>query len=356
MQNVTISEDVKRKAFYERDQTFAGLFYVAVQTTGVFCRIGCPARAPKPENIRFYETVKEALDAGFRPCKLCKPLESVGKAPQEFRRVLEEIHAQPGLRLTNAELRQRGIQPDALRRWFKKNHGITFQAYQRYVKIGNAVQRLKSGESVTSVALESYDSLSGFQESFKNTVGLSPSASVDKAVILITRIATPLGLMMVGAVNDELCLLEFCDRRMLATELDQLQKLHHSATIIGHCALFDEVQKQLDDYFAGRLQQFTLPLSLAGTDFQQKVWRGLLEIPYGTTRSYGQQARKLGRPEAVRAVAHANGMNRLAIVVPCHRVIGEDGHLTGYGGGLERKQWLLNHEARCTGKQAQMKL
>jgi AraC family transcriptional regulator of adaptative response/methylated-DNA-[protein]-cysteine methyltransferase len=338
--------EVKLKALYERDQSFAGLFYVGVKTTGVFCRIGCPARSPKPENILFFETVKDALDAGFRPCKLCKPLESVGETPPEIRRLLEEIHKQPTLRITNRDLIQRGIQPDALRRWFKKHHGITFQAYQRYVKIGNTVERLKNGESVTSVALDSYDSLSGFQESFKQAVGSSPRESIEKTVILITRIATPLGLMMAGAARDKLCLLEFCDRRMLATELEQIKKTFGAAILTGYCALFDEVKKQLDGYFTGRLREFTLPLELVGTPFQKLVWQALLTIPYGTTRSYIEQARSIGRPEAVRAVARANGMNRIAIVVPCHRVIGQDGGLTGYGGGLERKQWLLTHEMR----------
>lgn len=346
MNQTSLSQDARLRAFYERDQSFAGLFYVGVKTTGIFCRIGCPARAPKPENIQFYETVKDALDAGFRPCKVCKPLASVGETPEEIRLLLDEIHTHPSVRIRNDDLRSRGIQPDALRRWFKKHHGITFQAYQRYVKIGNAVERLKSGERVTTVALENYESLSGFQESFKNATGVSPKASVAKTIIFITRIPTPLGLMMAGAVNDELCLLEFCDRRMLAAELDGLQKLHRATLMTAHCPLFDDVHRQLDEYFAGQRKEFTLPLNLDGTSFQQTVWRALLGIPYGTTCSYQQQARKIGRPEAVRAVAHANGMNRIGIVVPCHRVIGSDGSLTGYGGGLERKRWLLTHEMR----------
>ena len=343
---LTLPAAVMHKALAERDAAYAGLFFVAVKTTGIFCRVGCPARTPKPENVQFFPTVKDALDAGFRPCKVCRPLERIGETPPEFRALLEEIHSQPGLRISARGLLERGIQPDALRRWFKKHHGITFHAYQRYVKIGRAVEQLKSGVAVTDVALESYDSLSGFQESFKQAVGLSPRQSVEQTVILITRLTTPLGLMMAGAVEDKLCLLEFCDRRMLPTELEQLKRLHRGPTIMGHCALFDETQRQLDDYFAGRLTEFTLPLSLQGTPFQEAVWQGLREIPYGTTRSYREQAARLGMPTAVRAVARANGMNRVAIVVPCHRVIGHDGGLTGYGGGLERKQWLLNHEKR----------
>ncbi len=197
----------------------------------------------------FFDSVKEALDAGFRPCKVCKPLERIGETPEEIRALLDEIHRLPGLRVTTRGLLERGIQPDALRRWFKKHHGITFHAYQRYVKIGRAVEQLKSGAAVTEVALESYDSLSGFQDSFKQAVGLSPRQSVEQTVILITRLTTPLGLMMAGVVDDRLCLLEFCDRRMLPTELEQLKKLHRGPAIAGYCALFDETQRQLDDYF-----------------------------------------------------------------------------------------------------------
>jgi AraC family transcriptional regulator, regulatory protein of adaptative response / methylated-DNA-[protein]-cysteine methyltransferase len=341
-----IPKAVKHKALVERDLQYAGLFYVAVKTTGVFCRIGCPARTPKPENVMFFDSVKEALDAGFRPCKLCKPLEKVGETPAEIRALLNDIHRHPELRITESGLIARGIQPERLRRWFKKQHGITFHAYQRYVKIGRAVQRLKAGEPVTQVALDGYESLSGFQDSFKQAVGRSPSRSADQAVIQITRLSTPLGLMMAGAIHDELCLLEFCDRRMLATELEQITKSFHGVLIAGHCAVFDEVQRQLDQYFEGQLKAFDLPLNLAGTPFQQRVWKALLTIPYGKTRSYKEQALMIRQPEAVRAVARANGMNRLAIVIPCHRVLGSDGGLTGYGGGLERKEWLLSHERR----------
>lgn len=346
MERRTLTEEIKRKAFYDRDLSYVGLFFIAVRTTGIFCRLGCPARVPKPENITFYESVKEALDAGYRPCKVCKPLTSVGDPPEAYRELLSELHRNPEIRIRDSELQRYGIQAEALRRWFKKHHGITFQTYQRYIKIGRAVKHLKSGARVTDVALESYGSLSGFQESFKQSLGVSPKAATEKNVILITRFATPLGLMMAGAVNDKLCLLEFCDRRMLATELEQLQRIHRSVYLTAHCPLFDEAKIQLDEYFAGNRTEFDLPLSMEGTPFQQLVWNALLTIPYGKTRSYAEQARSIQNPQAVRAVGRANGMNRIAIIVPCHRVIGEDGSLTGYGGGLERKQWLLSHEAR----------
>ncbi|MBU0508030.1 methylated-DNA--[protein]-cysteine S-methyltransferase [bacterium] len=344
----TIPREVKLKALYARDPNYAGLFYTAVKTTGIFCRIGCPVRFPKPENVLFFDTVKAALDAGFRPCKVCKPLEHGTSALQMIHDLLSELHAKPQTRITDSDLRRRGISPEMVRRWFKKHHGITFQAYQRYLKIGNAIQRLKSGENVSTVAFESHNSLSGFQDSFKNALGVSPKASTRKTVIVVTRLPTPLGPMMACAVNDELCLFEFCDRRMLATELDEIRKRLGGVLITGHCQLFDELRGQLDEYFRGERREFSLTLKLAGTPFQESVWHALLTIPYGSTRSYQEQAKMIGRPDAVRAVARANGQNRIAIIVPCHRVIGKDGGLTGYGGGLERKEWLLNHERQHT--------
>jgi AraC family transcriptional regulator, regulatory protein of adaptative response / methylated-DNA-[protein]-cysteine methyltransferase len=345
--NSAISEEAKLKAFYERDVSYSGLFFAAIKTTGIFCRVGCPARAPKPENIHFYDTVQEALTAGFRPCKVCKPLEGVGEVPVEIRVLLDEVHHNPEIRISNEDLVRRGIQPDTLRRWFKKHYGMTFQAYQRSVLMGHAVEQLKAGQTVTDVALKSYDSLSGFQDSFKQSVGLSPQKSKAKMVIFTTRISTPIGQMMVGILDERLCLLEFCDKEeRLNLELEQIRSQNDASLMTAHHALFDDVQNQLNEYFTGQRKEFQLPLHIAGTPFQEAVWNALLTIPYGATCSYQTQANKIGRPDAVRAVARANGSNRIAIVIPCHRVIGSNGSLTGYGGGLERKRWLLSHEAQ----------
>lgn len=346
------TREARLKAFYARDSACAGLFYVAVKTTGIFCRIGCPARPPKPENVLFFDTVKDALDAGFRPCKVCKPLESGGDVPAVIRELLRELHASPHARIRDGELRRRGISPVTVRRWFQRRHGITFQAYQRYLKIAKAVERLNSGDKVSEVAFESYDSLSGFQDSFKQALGVSPKTSVGKVVVAITRLQTPLGLMMAGAIGNELCLFEFCDRRMLAAELDEIQKKLNAMLMPGHDPVFDALRGQLDEYFRGDRGNFSIPLRLLGSPFQIAVWQSLLAIPCGATRSYQEQSRLIGRADAIRAVARANGQNRIAILVPCHRVIGKDGSLTGYGGGLARKQWLLNHEAQMSGVSA----
>jgi AraC family transcriptional regulator of adaptative response/methylated-DNA-[protein]-cysteine methyltransferase len=232
-----------------------------------------------------------------------------------------------------------------VRYWFKKQHGMTFQAYLRALRIGQAFGRIKVGEGVTGMAFESgYESLSGFTDSFKKTTGFAPSKSQESRLIKTAQILTPLGPMLAGATDDGICLLEFIDRRMLETELKQVSKLLDAECVPGDCKHLDALNRQLEEYFAGKRKEFDLPLVLAGTPFQQKVWAGLQTIPYGTTRSYKQQAEALGVPSAVRAVANANGDNHIAVVIPCHRVIGSDGKLTGYGGGLWRKQHLLDLE------------
>ena len=175
-------------------------------------------------------------------------------------------------------------------------------------------------------------------------------------MITTTKIDTELGIMIAGAVDDGICLLEFSDRRMLNTEYKDLAK-HFKTTIAeGENRHFRTLLKQLKEYFEGTLKEFTVPLVTPGSDFQQAVWKELMNIPYGTTRSYQEQSIALGKPESIRAVANANGMNRISIIIPCHRVIGSDGHLTGYGGGLKRKRWLLDHEKKHSGKEFDLSL
>jgi len=150
--------------------------------------------------------------------------------------------------------------------------------------------------------------------------------------------------MLAGTTADAVCLLEFTDRRMLETQLKRLRKHFKAAFIPGVTEVGRALEDELSRYFAGELREFTVPLTTPGTPFQEKVWSALRDVPYGQTRSYAAQARAIGNPEAVRAVARANGDNRIAIIIPCHRIIGSDGSLTGYGGGVWRKQWLLEHE------------
>jgi AraC family transcriptional regulator of adaptative response/methylated-DNA-[protein]-cysteine methyltransferase len=162
--------------------------------------------------------------------------------------------------------------------------------------------------------------------------------------------------MITAATDNGICLFEFCDRRMLNSELRDIKKYLKLDAEEGENEHIKMLRKQIAEYFDGSRKEFDLQLVTPGTEFQQKVWKELLNIPYGTTRSYLQQAEALGTPEAIRAVANANGMNRIAIIIPCHRVIGSDGSLTGYGGGLNRKRWLLEHEKLHSGQAVDLSL
>ena len=167
---------------------------------------------------------------------------------------------------------------------------------------------------------------------------------IEGLLITISRIPTPLGSMMAGATDEGICLLAFADGKMLKNQMDGLKKRMKADLVTGQHPLIDLVNLQLSEYFEGKRKVFNVPLVIPGTAFQQKVWNALIKIPFGITRSYKQQATAVGNTKAVRAVARANGENRIAIVIPCHRIIGSDGSIVGYGGGVQRKQWLLKHE------------
>ncbi len=344
-----VEDREKRLEYYDalvrRDPSYLGTFVVGVTTTGIFCVATCKARKPKLDNSLFFTEVKDALGHGFRPCKLCRPTEAISEPPREALAAMKFLGDDPKRKIDDAVLRGNGIRPENVRRWFKQHYGMTFQAYQRMVRINTAVQELKGDSSVTDVAFDSgYDSLSGFSYTFKKIMGTSPATVERKSSIVMERILTPIGPMFAGATAEGVCLLEFTDRRMLETELGDLQRRLGAVVLMGVNDHIRQLKAELAEYFGGTRRRFTVPLDTPGTDFQRAVWKILVDIPFGETRSYQAQAASVGNPAAVRAVASANGANRVAIVIPCHRVIGKDGSLTGYGGGLERKRWLLDHE------------
>ena len=344
---VSNAKDIKKyyNALVERDNQFVGIFYVGVKTTGIFCIATCRARKPKFENVEFYTKVKDLLRNGYRPCKICKPTENTNEPTQEVQKAMKLLNSSEDRKLSDWQLKQEGISPEKVRRWFNKHHGVTFQAYQRMIRINLAFQELKKGNSVSDSAYASgYESLSGFGYTFKKLVGNSPEESKDKPIILITRITSPLGPMFACSTEKGICLLEFTDRRMLETEFQDLQKRLNAIILIGENDHLKQLKVELTEYFVGDRKEFHVSLDTPSTTFRQQVWDMLIQIPYGKTASYKEQAIKIGNPKAVRAVANANGHNRVAIVIPCHRVIGSDGNLTGYAGGLDRKKWLLELE------------
>ena len=245
-----LTDDRMYQALLDKDSHFEGVFFVGVKTTGIFCRPTCTARKPKRENVKFFSNSKDALLDGFRPCKVCTPLEKKGETPEDIQRIITEITQNPELRLKDYDIRQRGIDPTRLRRWFIKNHGISFHAYQRSLKVNRAFSQIKDGEKIILSAYDQgYESLSAFQESFKKIAGFSPSDSKSKSLITLKKLTTTLGPMLAGVSDQGVCLLEFTDRRMLPTQLKRLHKSLKASFVPGNHELFDQLQDQLDAYF-----------------------------------------------------------------------------------------------------------
>jgi AraC family transcriptional regulator of adaptative response/methylated-DNA-[protein]-cysteine methyltransferase len=332
------------RALVERDHSFEGLFFACVRTTGIFCRPTCHARKPRPENVEFAATIQEALHRGYRPCQLCDPMGTAAGDPSWLAPLIDEIASNLGARFRDGDLRVRGLDPVQVRRTFKRRFGMTFQAYVRARRLGTAMKALKGGAPTIDAGLEAgFESDSGFRDAFARVFGDAPGRSRDKAVMNATWIETPLGPMVAVGGDAGLALLEFVDRRALETELAALRHRFDAIVPSDHPVL-QQTRTELAEYFSHRRTRFEIPLHQTGSDFQMKAWRALCAIPYAETRSYADMARTIGLPAAVRAIGRANGQNPIAIVVPCHRVIRSDGTLCGYGGGIWRKQWLLDFE------------
>lgn len=338
--------EAMHRAVRERDSSFEGVFWMGVTSTGILCRPGCPARTPKPENLRFFAQLSEGLAAGFRPCKRCRPLEKSGETPEWLRPLLEEVEADPARRWRDAELREAGFDPVRLRRWFHAHHGMTFHAYLRARRLGLALREIGDGGDLTHAGFDAgYESTSGFREAFGKMFQLAPGQARGERVVLVRPLASPLGMILAAATEAELVLLEFHDRRALQTQIQTLARRLDAHYLPGNNAVLQQTEAELAQYFAGTRQHFEVPLAWPGSDWERAVWEQLLAIPYGETRSYAQIAAALGRPGASRAVGTANGRNRIGVIIPCHRVVRADGSLSGYGGGVWRKRALLDHEA-----------
>lgn len=332
------------KAFFEKDPSYDGIFFTAVRSTGIFCRPSCAAR-PKPENIEFFATIREAVFAGYRPCKKCQPTEVFGTPPAWVDQILKLLEEDPARRFSRADLIALGTTPERARRWFKQHYGMSFAEWCRARRLAEAFTMLKSGASIDdAVFANGYDSHSGFRDAFHKAFGLPPQQSRGKDFIAMHLIESPLGPLVAGATDQGICLLEFSDRRMLETHYKKVQRQMGLPLLPYQHPHLTRLAEELSAYFEGTLRTFSLPLHLKGSPFQEKVWQALQHIPTGTTASYDDLAEQIGQPGAVRAVARANGSNRISILIPCHRVIGKDGQLKGYGGGLWRKRLLLELE------------
>src|SRR6185436_11238523 len=340
------SREEMERAFFESNASYDGIFVTGVRTTGIFCRPSCRARKPLVQNIEFFGTVREALFAGYRPCLRCRPLLG-DDTPGWLTPLLDAVDKDPNRRFRDADLREFDVDPARVRRFFLDRYGMTFHAYCRGRRLAGAIKQLRDGDPLDEVALGTgWESHSGFREAFARTFGLPPGQAADASCVITTAVDTPFGPMIAGATDEGVCLLEFTDRRMLEAQLQRLSRLIKQPMVPGEHRHLTALREELVSYFAGTLKDFTVPLIYRGTPFEERVWRELTRIPYGETISYAQLAERINAPGGQRAVGRANGMNRIAVVIPCHRVVNADGKLGGYGGGLWRKNWILEHERK----------
>ncbi|HEV8541721.1 MAG TPA: methylated-DNA--[protein]-cysteine S-methyltransferase [Verrucomicrobiae bacterium] len=342
-------EEMER-AWKRRDASYDGLFLFGVKTTGIFCRPSCPS-LPQRQNIEFFPNMAAALGAGYRPCKRCRPELASGEPPEWIESLMRAVRENPETRFDAARLREKNLTPERVRRWFRTNYGMTFAAWARGVRLSRAFETIRTGGCLDEAVFEAgFDSHSGFREAFRNTFKTAPgrSASVNESnePIHVSVLSTPLGPMLAAATASELVLLEFADRRGLSGNFREMRRRMRRPLVPGENALLMGLKSELSDYFSGKRTEFSVPYRREGSPFQLKVWEALRSIPYGTSASYREIAKRLGIPQAVRAVGRANGQNRLYLIIPCHRVIANDGSLSGYGGGVWRKKLLLDLERK----------
>jgi AraC family transcriptional regulator, regulatory protein of adaptative response / methylated-DNA-[protein]-cysteine methyltransferase len=331
-------------AWRRRDSGYDGLFCFAVKTTGIFCRPSCPSQ-PDHRNIEFFRGAADAVRAGYRPCKRCQPELAQGRPPEWVAALMSRAVESPDQKISARDLRSLGVPPERARRWFQRYYGMTFAAWSRGLRLSRAFTQVRCGRPMDDVVFDhGFESHSGFRSAFTRTFGKAPGKVRDSDCLRVALLETSLGPMLAAAGDDGLCQLEFTDRRGLERSYTEMRRRFGKPVVPGDNAVLQKLRQELNEYFAGTRRDFTVPVALRGTAFQERVWRKLRRIPYGKTASYEAIARKIGSPASVRAVARANGTNRLYLLVPCHRVIAKDGTLSGYGGGVWRKRRLLELE------------
>ncbi len=346
------TEEERWQAFAARDPQADGKFFIGVKTTGIFCRVLCPARQPKRENVRFFDTWQEAAAAGFRACKRCRPTEVDGaqahlQAIIDACQVLETAETAPTLKSLAARA---GLSPFHFQRVFKKLLGISPKQYFMEKRSQRMREALPASGRVTDAIYDAgFNSSARFYSQAEDTLGMSPSAfkKGGRGVeISFTVQPTPLGLMLVAATETGLCLICFGDQ---AGELEEeLRRRFSHARIKENEATLKGWVQEVVSYLHNPAGSLNVPLDIQGTAFQRRVWSALREIPAGATETYRQVAERIGSPKAVRAVGNACANNNLAIAIPCHRVVRTDGGLGGYRWGLKRKRSLLEREKAAT--------
>jgi AraC family transcriptional regulator, regulatory protein of adaptative response / methylated-DNA-[protein]-cysteine methyltransferase len=345
----TIS-DIRWKILLERSQQTEQPFYYGVITTGVYCLPHCSSRLPRRENIRFFDTIDEASHAGFRPCKRCRPdlteqIDSTQAAVLQACDILDNAEET----LSLAELAGTvGLSPFYFQRQFKRIVGVTPKQYAMEKRKQRIQANLQAGEPVTNALYDAgYSSSAPFYNQARQTLGMTPSTYKNGgsgARIHYAIHETRLGWLLVAVTAAGVCAIEFGDSQ------PQLEASLHTrfpqAEIIPGGSEFDGWVQRILAFLDRPSQALDLPVDVRGTAFQHQVWQALRQIPLGETISYTELARRVGRPKAVRAVARACAVNQVAVVIPCHRVVGASGSLTGYRWGIERKRWLIERERK----------
>ena len=333
------------RMFTDRDPAAAGVI-LGVISTGIYCRVGCPARMPKFENCRFLPSPLAAQAEGFRACLRCHPDGEPEDAAFEALLRDAEAFAESGEDpIRERDFAARGLSASTVRRRCRERFGESFAAHQRALRLERARRTIAGGESAALAQVDAgYGSASAFREAYAKAYSVSPSGRAAEP-LRVAWLPTPLGPLMAVADGRALHMSEFTDRKHLRRQVERVRRLSDRAVVAGRTEVHDWFEGELADYFAGELQAFATPLEPHGTAFQRRVWEGLREIPYGETRSYAELAEGIGSPSAVRAVAGGNAANALAVVVPCHRVVPKEGGVGGYAGGAARKRWLLELES-----------
>ena len=349
MQIAFDTESARRAALAARDAAADGAVFYSVRTTGVYCRPSCAARPARPENVAFHATTAEAEAAGFRPCKRCKPdqaplAERNAAAVAAACRLIEAAEEAPGLESLAAEA---GMSPFHFHRVFKSVTGLTPKAYagaRRAERVRRALG--KSGSITEAIYDAGFNSGGRFYEQSEKVLGMTPTrfrAGGEAQQIRFAVGECSLGSILVAATDKGVCAILFGDDP--GALVRDLQDRFDKAELIGGDAQFEALVAQVVGFVEQPRLGLDLPLDVRGTAFQQRVWQALQDIPAGQTASYAQVAEQIGKPSAVRAVAQACAANALAVAIPCHRVVRNDGALSGYRWGVERKRALLDREA-----------
>lgn len=332
-------EDEMWQAVVDCNKDYDGKFFYGVKSTGVFCRPSCASRTPLHKNVVYFHTAEEAMNAGFRPCKRCRPDLLVFAPALDIARKAKEIidSAYNDSSLLVQEMSHIGLTRRHLDKIFQDNYQESLKVHLNRVRLKKAKELLAEGIPISDTVFAiGMGSLSGFYSFFKKETGMTPADYQDHCCekgaspMYHTIYQSPIGTLSIRATDEAI------------TEVSLLTD--ESEEALQENQLTQECKKELAEYFQGKRKTFAVPLAPKGTAFQQKVWKAVREIPYGCTQTYGEIAEKAGSPNAYRAVGMANHQNPILIITPCHRVIGSNGSLTGYAAGLDNKKYLLELE------------